>query len=208
MSVNLSQKEKMLLGDQKKHEQVCIQKYQNYAAQAQDPQLKQLLQSYAQQEQQHLDTINQIMSGQVPSMNQGQQQGQQSQQQATSSTQGSQQATSSAQNAMGVTSSTQSQQQATSSSQSQMGATSSTQSGMGASSSASSSGSANAQDAAMLNDMLMTEKFVSNAYDTAIFEFTDSNVRQALNHIQKEEQQHGEGIFNYMQNNGMYNVNQ
>ncbi|HHW60872.1 MAG TPA: spore coat protein, partial [Syntrophomonadaceae bacterium] len=30
--------------------------------------------------------------------------------------------------------------------------------------------------------------------------------RQVLNHIQKEEQQHGEGIFNYMQNNGMYNL--
>ncbi len=29
-------------------------------------------------------------------------------------------------------------------------------------------------------------------------------MRQALNHIQKEEQQHGEGIFIYMVNNGMY----
>ncbi|MDI9468160.1 MAG: spore coat protein, partial [Bacillota bacterium] len=54
-------------------------------------------------------------------------------------------------------------------------------------------------------DMLMTEKYVSSAYDTAIFEFTDSNVRQVLNHIQKEEQQHGEGLFNYMQSHGMYN---
>ncbi|HBI27857.1 MAG TPA: spore coat protein, partial [Peptococcaceae bacterium] len=26
-----------------------------------------------------------------------------------------------------------------------------------------------------------------------------------LNHIQKEEQQHGEGIFNYMNVHGMYN---
>jgi spore coat protein CotF len=66
-------------------------------------------------------------------------------------------------------------------------------------------GMANQQDAALCNDMLMTEKYVSDAYDTAIFEFTDSNVRQILNHIQKEEQQHGEGIFHYMQSNGMYN---
>jgi spore coat protein CotF len=51
----------------------------------------------------------------------------------------------------------------------------------------------------------MTEKYVSGTYDTAIFEFTNTAMRQALNHIQKEEQQHGEGIFNYMQSRGMYN---
>lgn len=60
-------------------------------------------------------------------------------------------------------------------------------------------------DATLCSDMLMTEKYVSGAYDTAIFEFTDANVRQTLNHIQKEEQQHGEGIFNYMNSKGMYN---
>jgi spore coat protein CotF len=54
--------------------------------------------------------------------------------------------------------------------------------------------------------MLMTEKYVSGAYDTAIFEFRDPNIRQILNHIQKEEQEHGEGIFQYMQGHGMYQV--
>ncbi|MGI5876738.1 MAG: spore coat protein, partial [Dethiobacteria bacterium] len=63
----------------------------------------------------------------------------------------------------------------------------------------------NQEDAALCTDMLMTEKYVSGTYDTAIFEFTDPGARQVLNHIQKEEQQHGEGIFNYMQSNGMYN---
>ncbi|WP_215828784.1 spore coat protein [Pelorhabdus rhamnosifermentans] len=33
-----------------------------------------------------------------------------------------------------------------------------------------------------------------------------TGVRQALNHIQKEEQEHVEGIFNYMNSHGMYNV--
>ena len=61
-------------------------------------------------------------------------------------------------------------------------------------------------DASLCNDMLMAEKYVSGAYNTAIFEFTDPGVRQALNHIQKEEQEHGEGIFNYMNSHGMYNV--
>lgn len=159
MPLQLTEKEKQLLQDQKTHEEVCIQKYQKNAQQASDPKLQQLFQSYAQQEQQHLNTINSILNGQVPSMSQGQQ-NQQSQQSQS--------------NIQGL-----SQTQASSASQA---------------------------DQMLCTDMLMTEKYVSGAYDTAIFEFTDSNVRQALNHIQKEEQQHGEGIFNYLNSNGMYNV--
>lgn len=155
MTVNLSQKEKLLLQDQKSHEEICIQKYTNYAQQAQDPELKQLFNKYASQEEQHLNTLNQILSGQVPNVNQ--QQGQQQQQQK------------------------------------------STQSTV-------STGMTNQTDAALCKDILMTEKYVSSTYDTAIFECMDTNIRNALNHIQKEEQQHGEGIFNYMQSKGMYNV--
>jgi spore coat protein CotF len=163
MTAQLSQKERMLLQDQKKHEEVCIQKYNNYSNQAQDPQLKQLFKSYAGQEQNHYNTINQILNGQVPNI--GQQQGQQSQ------AQGGMQ------------------------NQAQSGMQSLAQSSM-----------QNQKDATLCTDMLMTEKYVSNAYDTAIFEFKDANIRQVLNHIQKEEQQHGEGIFNYMNSKGLYNT--
>lgn len=62
----------------------------------------------------------------------------------------------------------------------------------------------NASDKDLCTDMLMTEKYVSGAYDTAIFEFKDAAVRDVLNHIQKEEQKHGEAIFAYMQSKGMY----
>lgn len=151
--MQLTQKEKALLEDQKSHEDICIQKYTNYAQQAKDPQLKQLFNQYASQEQQHYNTINQLLQGQQPSLGGNQAQPQQAQQ---------------AQN------------------QSQAGMT-------------------NRPDAALCTDMLMTEKYVSNAYDTAIFESVNSSVRQALQHIQKEEQQHGEGIFNYMNQHGMYN---
>jgi len=75
-----------------------------------------------------------------------------------------------------------------------------------AQSSAAGTATASQSDAALCNDMLMTEKYVSGSYDTAIFEFADSNVRQALNHIQKEEQQHGEGIYQFMKSHGLYNV--
>lgn len=161
MTLKLTSKETALLKDQQNHEKVCIQKYQTYASQASAPQLKQLLTNYAEQEQQHLNTITQMLNGQVPTMSSN----------ASSSTQ-----------------------------QSTM------QSSTPASFSSSAQGATNNQsDSALCNDMLMTEKFVSGAYDTAIFEFKDTAMREALNHIQKEEQEHGNGIFQYMQSQGMYN---
>lgn len=151
--MTLTQKERMLLEDQKSHEETCVKKYQDFANQAQNPQLKQLFLNYANQEQQHLNTLNQILSGQIPNMNQqGQQQNQ------------------------------------------QMAQPSPTPPG----------GMYNENDAALCKDLLVTEKYVSGAYNTTIFECVDTNLRKALNHIQKEEQEHGEGIFNYMQANGMY----
>lgn len=95
--LQLTQKERMLLEDEKHHEDICIKKYKNYAQQAQDTQLKDLFNSHAQVEQQHYDTINQMLQGQEPKMNQGQQgqQGQQPQQnQQTTTNQATQQQTS------------------------------------------------------------------------------------------------------------------
>lgn len=153
--MNLSQKERLLLEDQKSHEELCVKKYNEYASRAEDPQLKQLFKTYGQEEQQHLDTVNQLLSGQIPNMNQ---QGQQSKQ-------GGQQ--------------NQQSQQTNINSQA---------------------------DAMLCSDLIMTEKYVSGTYDTAIFEFRDPQIRDVLNHIQKEEQQHGEGIFKYMESKGMYQV--
>ncbi|MCR1934444.1 spore coat protein [Clostridium tepidum] len=155
---NLTQKEQLLLQDQKNHEELCIKKYTNYANQSQDPQLKQLFLNNAQQEQEHLNSINQILSGQVPNINSQQQNQQQNQQQPNP----------------------------------QM------QSNTG-------TGLKNKNDADLCTDLLATEKYVSSTYDTAIFEFRDPNIRNVLNHIQKEEQQHGEAIYKYMESKGMYN---
>lgn len=159
----LTQKERMLLEDQKKHEELCIQKYQSYANQAQSPELKQLLTQYANQEQQHLNTINQILNGQIPNVSQqgGGQQQQQSQGNLSF------------------------QNQAAPSKNLNLS-------------------SGNQNDALLCQDALATEKYVSGTYDTTIFEFTNSQLRQVLNHIQKEEQQHGEGLYNFLQSHGMY----
>lgn len=189
MNITLTQKERLLLEDQKSHEEMCIKKYTDYANQAQDPKLKQLFQQHAQQEQEHLNTINQILSGQVPSMNNGQQGqgGQQSGGQQSGGQSGMQ-----SQGSQGM----QNQQQSQPVGQNMKEILNQ------ASSFASSSSSK--QDKDLCQDMLMTEKYVSSTYNTTIFECIDTNVRQVLNHIQKEEQQHGEDIFNYMQSNGMY----
>ena len=60
-------------------------------------------------------------------------------------------------------------------------------------------------DAFLCKDMLATEKHASALYDTCVFEFKDPTARQVLNHIQAEEQQHGEQLYAYMSCNGMYN---
>ena len=64
----------------------------------------------------------------------------------------------------------------------------------------------NQSDIDLCNDMLATEKYISHTYDTAILEFRDKNIRNILNHIQKEEQEHGEELFKYMQSKGGYNI--
>lgn len=161
MSIQLSQKERMYLQDLSYHEQHCVQKYNKYSNEAQDPQLKQLFQTHSSHEQQHFNTINGILNGQIPSMSQGQNQQQQN-------------------NSMS--------------------------SGQASGMPNQAGGTFNQNDAELANDLLSTEKYISSNYDTAIFEFQDTNIRQALNHIQSEEQKHGEDLFNYMKSHGMYNV--
>ena len=155
----LTQKETNLLNDLKKDEQICIEKYNKYSSSASSPQLKSLFQQLGQQEQQHLNSINQILNGTVPNVNMN--------------------------NSGAATSNAQAQNSAQPSNYTD---------------------TANKQnDSYLCTDTLSTEKYVSSGYNTSIFEFQDSNVRNVLNHIQKEEQEHGKAIYDYMAQNGMYN---
>lgn len=165
MTLNLSQKERTLLEDQKKHEIICIEKYSNYAGQANNEQLKQICKANEQSERSHLDSINQLLNGTVPQMNQQQSQNSQQNQNA----------------------------------QQMQGAQSG---GMGVAQ----PGASSFCDKSICQDILMTEKYVSQTYDNAVFGFTDTNVRNVLNHIQKEEQQHGEAISKHMENTGMNSI--
>ena len=57
-----------------------------------------------------------------------------------------------------------------------------------------------ADDQTMLTDMLMTERFVSGAYDSTVFDSANPMVRQALQQIQRDEQRHGERIRGRLSN--------
>ena len=59
-------------------------------------------------------------------------------------------------------------------------------------------------DCFLCSDLLAGEKHASHLYDTCVFEFSDTNVRSTINHIQKEEQEHGKMIYDYMKANSMY----
>lgn len=135
-------------------EKLCIEKYSKHSACAVDPQLKTLFSQLAQNEQQHLDTLSQIQSGTVPTMQSG-----------------------------------------GSSSQGQTSFTATYGPG---------ENKDKLNDSYLCTDLLSAEKHVSSIYNTSIFEFTDANARNALNHIQKEEQEHGKKIYDYMATNGMY----
>lgn len=58
-------------------------------------------------------------------------------------------------------------------------------------------------DGYLCNDLLAAEKHASSLYDTCIFEFTQGDARNVLNHIQKEEQHHGKYIYDYMSANSI-----
>ena len=152
-NLQLSQKETSLLSDLKGQEKICVEKYTKYSSSALDPQLKELFTSIANVEQQHLNTLTQIESGNLPGQNSG----------------SSQTVKSNFTENYG------------------MGDTPDKQA-----------------DCYLCSDLLADEKHVSNLYNTCIFEFKDTALRDTLNHIQKEEQEHGKAIYDYMSMNNMY----
>ncbi len=150
--MQLTQKETSLLKDMKGQEELCIAKYKKYAEDAKSTELKDLFTDMMKVEENHLETINSMLSGSIPSVPQKLE---------------------NASNAhcTPVQYASDADRQA---------------------------------DSWLLRDMLSTEKHVSSLYDTSIFEFKDPAARKLLNHIQAEEQQHGEQLYAYMNCNGMY----
>ena len=61
-----TEKECLLLQDLKTQEQLCVDKYGEYARRASDPELKALFEQIRTTEQHHLDAINSLIRGQMP----------------------------------------------------------------------------------------------------------------------------------------------
>ena len=148
--LTFTSKEQSLLKDLISQEQLCVEKYNKYSADACDGGLKNLFSAIAQVEQGHLNTLTQISSGTVPQMGSG-----------------------------GTRP-------------------------MAPTQPVSYQAADRKNDQFLCHDALSMEKYVSSAYDTSIFEFTDAGVRNALNHIQKEEQEHGEQLYTFLSVNQMY----
>ncbi|MBE5777349.1 MAG: spore coat protein [Clostridiales bacterium] len=161
--VNLTPKEMTWINDLKSQEKLCIEKYRQYAQRACDNRLKTLFQELEQNEQSHLNWLEEMGRGQVPAQ--------------VSGTQGNQ--------------NKQAQQNRQESCTDCGGENMCSQQDW-------------QQDQFLCQDALSMEKHVSSAYDTGIFEFADPQFRQALNMIQKQEQEHGEKIYQYMAQNNMY----
>lgn len=149
--MDFTQKERDMLEELKSHEKLCIEKYKRHSECANDEQLKSLFQGLAEEENEHLQSLNSIGNGCVPPV-------------------------SNAEKPLPVFSSKYKAMLCPEKS----------------------------ADMYLCNDLLSGEKQVSHLYDTALFEFRDKNVRDFLNHIQKDEQTHGKIIYDYMAANGMY----
>ncbi|NLY53092.1 MAG: spore coat protein [Firmicutes bacterium] len=179
--MQLTQKERLYLQDAAEHEKLCIAKYNDYSSQVSCPQLASLLQQIAQSEQQHLQTIQQVMQGQMPNLasSGSQSMGQGGQSMGMSGGQGQGGVSMQAGGQMGANKPTMS-----------TAGTGQMQQGL--------------SDKEICQDLITTEKAIAGMYNTATFEASNHQLRQVLSHIQQEEQDHAFQIFNYMQQKGWY----
>ena len=173
--MQLTAKECSLIKDLKGQEQLCVEKYTKYAAEASDAQLQTLFTDIANTEREHLSTLNSIENGSTPSVG------------STS----------------GNTSGGRSGNASTGSAGGSSNGSASGSSGGVHSFTKAPAGTDCKTDSYLCGDLLSTEKHASHLYDTCIFEFRDEAVRGTLAHIQQEEQNHGKMLYDYMKVNGM-----
>lgn len=150
----LSDKEIFFLTRQKDHESLCIKKYTKYINEATDVELENLFSYILEHEKDHLNTVNKILNGNTPDLNEA------------------------AKNSPKKSSPPE----------------------------ISNTPLQNPSDGELVLDALSTERYVSSTYNEAIFEFTDPLIRQDLNHIEKEEQEHGEHLLHYLNAKGYSSI--
>ena len=63
--INLTEKEKFIIQDLKSQEKLCVQKYAFYEEMAYDPELSDLFAKIKYSEQKHLNSLNEVLNGNV-----------------------------------------------------------------------------------------------------------------------------------------------
>lgn len=151
VAMKLNQKEVQLVNELKTQEQLCIQKYDFYAAQAKDPELKSLFKKLSKYEQNHFDMLDELSKGTVPSIK-------------------------------------------TKTPLAVKYEPKGTHPGDQASKDF---------DKFLCTDIITTEKYVATAYNDDLFYFASTDVRNVLNAIMTDEQNHAEMIWKYKVANKM-----
>lgn len=149
--MKLNQKETQLITELKNQEELCIQKYDFYAQQAKDPELKSLFKTIAKHEQQHFDMLESLLNGTLPQIKSHEPRAVKYEPKA--SHQGSQE-------------------------EKQF-------------------------DKFLCTDIIATEKYVATDYNNDLFYFASPEVRNVLNAIMTDEQNHAEMIWKYKVANKM-----
>ncbi|GAB6098190.1 hypothetical protein JCM16358_00690 [Halanaerocella petrolearia] len=173
--MQLTAKEEELILDNLAAEEICIHKYEMYANNASDKQIKGLFNNLANQERKHAQALTDMLDGDFQSVKQGGQQGQTEQMQSVSDL-----AMTDKQNNMEIANSA----MATKNDQDYD----------------------SFSDRQLLQDALMTEKHVSTSYDNAVLESANRKIVQNLEHIQQEEHNHAQQLFEMMNQKGWYTV--
>lgn len=62
----LKEKERTVIEDLQTQEKSCIEKYSKYAGQAKDPELKKLFETLSSKEQEHYNSLQQVLDGTIP----------------------------------------------------------------------------------------------------------------------------------------------
>ena len=149
----LNQKEESFIKDLQSQEKLCIQKYERYANQAKDPELKNLFNYLKDNEQSHYDALSQILNGE------------------------------SGASALKRCNAADYSPKSTYTN--------------------SSCNQDKGNDQFLCTDSIATEKYVSTAYNDDLFQFASTDIRQTLNHIQTDEQNHADMIYKYKSANNM-----
>lgn len=149
--MKLNQKETQLITELQNQEQICITKYDFYAEQAHDSELKNLFKRLADQERAHLNMLKSLMDGKIPKIAEP---------------------TPLAEDYNPKESNTASKAH-------------------------------KEFDKFLCTDIIATEKYVATDYNHNLFFFASTDVRNVLNAIMTDEQNHAEMIWKYKVANKM-----